>query len=378
MSASFCRLCGAEINQPDWTLEDMPKSAQNFTGIDSLHGDSGLNLNIVQCRDCGLVQLLNDPVDYFREVIRATGFSKEMALYRRSQFSDFVESHALDGKAGIEIGCGKGEYLSLLADSGLCMTGLEYSPDSVRACLGLGLNAQIGFLDDLVQSPTLETYSACFMFNFLEHLPQPVDTLRAVAALLNQGGVGLIEVPNFEMIEQEQMFTEFCSDHLSYFTEDTFRQILSRSGFEVLEITSLWNDYILSAQVRKRAQFLVERFENARQRLSESMIEYLDQFSKKSVVAWGAGHQALAVMAACDLSDKIAYVVDSATFKQNKLTPATKIPIFSPEQLFIDPPEAILVMAGSYSDEIVSEIRQKHHNRFSLAVLRGQEVDLNP
>ena len=108
------------------------------------------------------------------------------------------------------------------------------------------------------------------------------------------------------------------------------------------------------------------------------MIEYLGHFSKRSVVAWGAGHQALAVMAACDLSDKIAYVVDSATFKQNKLTPATKIPIFSPEQLFIDPPEAILVMAGSYSDEIVSEIRQKHHNRFSLAVLRGQEVDLNP
>ena len=42
MSASFCRLCGAEIGQPDWTLEGMPKSAQNFTGIDSLREDMDL------------------------------------------------------------------------------------------------------------------------------------------------------------------------------------------------------------------------------------------------------------------------------------------------------------------------------------------------
>ena len=43
------RLCGAEIGQPI-DSEGMLKSAQNFTGIDSLREDNGFNLNIVQCR----------------------------------------------------------------------------------------------------------------------------------------------------------------------------------------------------------------------------------------------------------------------------------------------------------------------------------------
>ena len=68
------------------------------------------------------------------------------------------------------------------------------------------------------------------------------------------------------------------------------------------------------------------------------------------------------------MGDKIKYVVDSAPFKQRKFTPATHIPIVSPDKLISDPVDAIIVMAGSYSDEVVKIVR-KEYNIKNVAVL---------
>ena len=374
MSSSSCRSCAQRLPLPLWVLRDMPKSAQNFPLPGENDSDDPVDLRICQCDWCGLVQLANDSVPYFREVIRASGFSPEMSAFRAKQFSDFVKRFDLDGHRGIEIGCGEGEYLEILTAQGLRMTGIEFSPQAVQRGIEKGLDVVEGFVDGPNTVISNEKYSACFMFNFLEHLPNPGSTLRGIAANLNEGAVGLIEVPNFDMIFRENMFTEFCTDHLMYFTEATFTQLLSRNGFDVIESCSIWDNYILSALVKKRSPMPVERFTSAQFALNESFRLFLDQFSGEKIAIWGAGHQALAVMAACGMSDKICYVIDSAPFKQERLTPATHLPIVSPDALEADPPRAILIMGAGYSDEIVDFINTRHPGRFVVAVLRGQSI----
>ena len=88
------------------------------------------------------------------------------------------------------------------------------------------------------------------------------------------------------------------------------------------------------------------------------------------VAVWGAGHQALAIISLMNLSDKIKYVVDSAPFKQNKFTPATHIPIVSPEQLITEPVDAIIVMAASYSSEVVKIIQQNFDRNINVSILK--------
>ena len=83
-----------------------------------------------------------------------------------------------------------------------------------------------------------------------------------------------------------------------------------------------------------------------------------------------AGHQALAVMALTELKDKIKYVVDSAPFKQGKYTPATHIPIVSPDTLSSNPVDAVIVMTGSYSDEVARITQQKYSNKMDIRILR--------
>jgi 2-polyprenyl-3-methyl-5-hydroxy-6-metoxy-1,4-benzoquinol methylase len=353
----------------------MPKSAQNFPRLDQADQDSPIDLDLRQCMGCGLVQLANDPVPYYREVIRASAFSSEMGEFRRQQFAEFVARFDLHGQRAIEIGCGRGEYMHLLQDQGLRITGLEYAHDAVSACLENGLDVHQGFMEssDLVVGGG--QFSACFMFNFLEHLPSLNDTLQGIAANLAEGAVGLIEVPNFDMILREDMFTEFCSDHLFYFTRDTFAHALARNGFEVLECEVIWHEYIISATVRKRAPISMAGFIDAKGGLAEGLHQYLAEFAPMSVAVWGAGHQALAVMAAAGLHGKIACVIDSAPFKQNRLTPATHVPILAPDVLASSPVKAIIVMAAAYSDEIVGQIARQYGSRFDVVVLRGQSLE---
>ena len=69
----------------------MPRAAQHLPDANNLINDESVTLEVFQCSGCGLVQLGNKPVDYYREVIRAAGISDEMKQFRSKQFRNFIE-----------------------------------------------------------------------------------------------------------------------------------------------------------------------------------------------------------------------------------------------------------------------------------------------
>ena len=81
-------------------------------------------------------------------------------------------------------------------------------------------------------------------------------------------------------------------------------------------------------------------------------------------------------MSLFELGDKIKYVVDSAPFKQGKFTPVTHIPIVPPEKLNTEPVDAIMVMAGSYSNEVVKTIREKYNKEIKISILRDFGLEI--
>ena len=100
-----CIACGAPLwETPLLTLDNMPASAQHMPGADSVDKDQGLTLDLCQCTGCGLVQFDCEPVDYYRDVIRAGGFSKTMVELRRYQYRHLIDTYGLEGKRFIEVG----------------------------------------------------------------------------------------------------------------------------------------------------------------------------------------------------------------------------------------------------------------------------------
>lgn len=372
-----CRVCGQELfGEPLLTYENMPEKAQYLPDEETVKTDKGIDLEICQCSGCGLVQLNNEPVSYYREVIRAAGVSQEMTEFRLNQFGDFVNEFALKDKKIIEIGCGCGEYLSIMNQCGVEVFGVEYLSESVELCIKNGLKVEKNYLESSKMNLNNAPFDGFFILNFLEHLPNINEVLRGIYNNLNDDAVGIIEVPNFDMILKNNLFSEFIGDHLFYFTKDTLITALKLNGFEIIECKEVWHDYIISAYVKKRNKLNIAHFYDIQENIKKEIHNYIRGFKHKEVAIWGAGHQALAVISLASLSDKIKYVVDSASFKQGKYTPATHIPIVNSDELILNPVEAVIIMAASYSDEVARIIRQNFNNNIQVAILRDYGIEI--
>jgi SAM-dependent methyltransferase len=353
----------------------MPAAAQGLPTAAELAEDHGVSLELRQCSCCSLVQLSNPPVAYYRDVIRAAGKSPEMRAFRLAQFSAWLEGHRLVGRKVLEVGCGRGEYLSLLAECGADAHGIEHRAESVVACVAAGLKVERDFIEGPHSRVGGGPFDGFAILNFLEHLPDAHLALQGIAANLIDGGIGLVEVPNFDMILEAGLFAEFIGDHLFYFTRASLCHLLEGNGFEVLDCRPEWHDYVLSATVRKRRPMDLSALAGCQAALRASFDTFLAGFGERRVAVWGAGHQALALISLMGIAGHLRYVVDSAPFKQGRYTPATHLSIVAPAQLEEGEVDAIIVLAASYSDEVAGIIRERHGARFSVAVLRANRLE---
>jgi len=378
MTADVCRACGGALfHDPLARYANMPKAAQDLPEASDLADDLGVDLEVRQCLACGLVQLPTEPVAYHREVIRAAAVSDVIRQAKSAQFAGFIDEYGLHGKRMVEVGCGRGEFLSLLRGLDVEAFGLEASAGAVADCVAGGLRAMQGYPGEGAGAWAGGPFDGFLLLMFLEHMPDPGVALRAIADNLVHGAVGLVEVPNFDMVVRQTLFSEFVADHLLYFTAPTLRTTLEINGFEVIRVDELRDGYVLSAVVRRRKRLDISGFMEQQKRLTTELRNYLGGFEARRVAVWGAGHQAFATIAMTGIASDIRYVVDSAPFKQGRYTPATHLPIVAPEALRTDPVDAVIVMAASYSDEVAQIVRQQFDSE-ELAVVILRDNGLEP
>jgi len=364
-----CRVCRGSLEDLLF-YKNMPKAAQHLPDEIDILDEKGEDLEVLQCLGCGLVQLGNTPVPYYREVIRASAFSEEMKQFRISQFEEFVQKYNLKGEKVVEVGCGCGEYLSIMDKAGANVYGIEHSPDSVKRCLQEGFKVQNAYLDSESSALSESPFKGFYILNFLEHFPFPRESLSALYNNLEEGAIGLVEVPNFDMILRGKLFSEFISDHLLYFTKDTLNRMLSMCGFEVLECKEIWYDYIISAVVKKRKPLNISNFYEHQTRIQKDIESFINRHKHSGVAVYGAGHQSFAILSLTNLQNKVKYVIDDALFKQGKFTPATHIPIVPAKKLNLDPVGGVIIMAGGYSDEVAKKLFKNNKHSFEISILR--------
>ena len=162
-----CIACGHALS-PLMTLDDMPASAQNIPAASELAEDHPLSLTLCQCPSCGLVQFDTEPVDYYRDVIRAGGGTRTMTRLRHEEYARLLtamqENH-IHGRRIVEVGCGRGEFLRMWQN-------LAEDPEGAAAL------ARDQARDPLSGQPN----AAPLHLVGLEHKPSLVEEANAVAA----------------------------------------------------------------------------------------------------------------------------------------------------------------------------------------------------
>ncbi len=136
------------------------------------------------------------------------------------------------GKARLlDFGCGSGSFLLRMRNQGWQVTGLDVSETVVeRLRSTFSLHAFTGSLPH----PALEsgTFDVITMWQSLEHVHQPLETLTAAKELLAPGGQLIIAVPNIDSLAFRLFGTAWngldLPRHLVHFTPHTLRLMLQR------------------------------------------------------------------------------------------------------------------------------------------------------
>lgn len=373
-----CLLCnGLLYEEPLITLENMPASAQDIPTEQEVKNDRAMTLELYQCKGCGLVQFNCPPVGYYKDVIRSGGYSTTMVELRRRQYSHLIDTYGLAKKKFIEIGCGQGEFLSVLSEFDVKAYGIEHKDSLVEIAKSKGLNVQKDFM--LNEDTRLDggPFDVFLSFNFLEHQPDPNGMIQGIYNNLTEDGMGLVTVPSLEYILEHNGYYELLRDHLAYYTFETLAFLFHKNGFDVLEKEMINRD-TLSVVVKKRKRLNVDCLLNSVDSIYREINQYIDKFNKegKTVAVWGASHQGFTLASTAQLEGKVKYIIDSAPFKQGRFAPGSHIPIVSPDEAERNLPDAIIIMAPGYTNEIAGIIQEKYGSNVEIAVMMTKELQL--
>ncbi len=373
-----CLVCGENLpDEASVSFKNMPASAQNIPNENQIATEKGVDLGLYQCPFCGLVQFDCEPVDYYRDVIRAGGYSTTMVELRKKQYSYLIEKYSLQGKRFIEVGCGQGEFLSVLTEFPVEAYGIEHTDRLVQMARQKGLSVDCDFLGSADKKLENGPFDVFLSFNFLEHQPDPNGMLKGIYNNLSEDGMGLITVPSFEYILDKKCYYEFIRDHLAYYTFDTLAFVLNKNGFEVLEQEMINRD-TLSMIVRKKPKQSFKDIIENQSSLYKEINNWADTHinAGRKIAVWGASHQGFTIVPTTDIGEKIDCIIDSAPFKQGKFSPAAHVEILSPANAAKRRIDSILIIAPGYTDEIAKNIKSIFPENTEIAALKTEKMEI--
>lgn len=172
-------------------------------------------------RNCpkGDVLLVQDPAT---GIVSNQAFQPELVVYDKhyqneqgvspafqkhlERVVDIVETR-LGKDRLVEVGCGKGYFLELLARRGFDVTGFDpaYEGDDPRV------------RREVFSPGVIDHAQGVVLRHVLEHIPQPIDFLRTISAANGHAGRVYIEVPCFDWICQHRAWFDIFYEHVNYF-----------------------------------------------------------------------------------------------------------------------------------------------------------------
>jgi SAM-dependent methyltransferase len=108
----------------------------------------------------------------------------------------------------LDIGCGRGELLSLVAEAGIAASGVDSDPGMVAHCASLGLDVRRADGSSYLRSLPDGSLGTVFAAQVIEHLPYPElqELMRLATSKLAPGGLFIAETVNPHKIASLKTF----------------------------------------------------------------------------------------------------------------------------------------------------------------------------
>ncbi len=135
----------------------------------------------------------------------------------------------------LELGCGNGAMLSSMEELGWQAEGVDFDPAAVDKARLRGVTVHLGTLAD--QAFPDETFDAIAACHFIEHISDPLGTLRECRRILKPGGRLVLLTPNAgswaHRVYQADWRGLEPPRHLGIFTPSAMAKITRQAGFDL-------------------------------------------------------------------------------------------------------------------------------------------------
>ena len=333
------------------------------------------DLRLAFCADCGFItNTAYDPSlqDYGVAYEETQGFSPLFRQFAQALALRWITRYDLHEKDLLEIGSGKGEFLTLMCELGE-NRGIGIDPAFVDERLESEAAERMRFFKELYSERHAHLPAdAIVCRHTLEHIAPVADFLRLIRTTIGDRRETkvLFDLPDVVRVLREPAFWDVYYEHCSYFSPGSIARLFRRSGFDVLALDREYDDQYIVIEARpargsdnrrfdleESPEELAEDVRRFRRAMADATRLWRDRLSDaqrhgKRVAVWGAGSKGVAFLTTLASGDEVAYAVDVNPFKQGKFLAGTGHEVLAPDQLPENPPDLVVAMNAVYRGEI--------------------------
>ncbi|MFB8791988.1 MAG: class I SAM-dependent methyltransferase [Potamolinea sp.] len=161
--------------------------------------------------------------------------SREVIINRLKVYLPLIEEAKIGTPESqiLDVGCGRGEWLELLRESGYIASGIDISKVMLEQCRARGLEVTEGEVISYLQSLPDASLGAVSGFHIIEHIPLAslIKLFDEAVRVLRSGGIIIFETPNPRNVLVGS--GDFYRDptHLNPIHPDTISYLASLKGF---------------------------------------------------------------------------------------------------------------------------------------------------
>jgi len=155
--------------------------------------------------------------------------------------------HAMDRGHLLDVGCGSGDWILGMQGLGWRVVGVDLDESAVKVARSRGLTVHCGML--AAQRFQTSTFDAVTLNHVIEHVPDPVQTLRECFRILKPGGTLVLFTPNATSLGH-RIYQEYWRGlepprHLHIFSMQSLQRVLAAAGFQRIRLRPWVADSII-------------------------------------------------------------------------------------------------------------------------------------
>lgn len=390
-----CRICNNRSLIKYLDLGKTPLANAILKKDDLTKEEKTFPLEVMYCPDCHLSQLsivVNPEIMFSRYPYRSSiskTFVEHCKKLRDICYSSFKikETDLI-----VDIASNDGCLLQEFRERGCKILGIDPATNLARIANNRGIPTINAFWETDIAEKILEEKGPARIItamNVFAHVDDLNEFMRGIKKLLEHDGIFIIEAPHALHMIKNTEFDTIYHEHLSYLLLKPLETLFDRHSMKIFRVdeTAIHGGSIRVFACHKEAQYtkedsvnkIIEKERNANlynlegyrnfskkaEKIKDDLRAFLEKSKneKKTVAAYGASAKGNTLLNYCKIKDdSIKYIADDTPEKQDHFAPGSHIPIVKSDQIMLQRPDYLLLLAWNFAEELIKKTDEYKKN----------------